>query len=88
MPVSPLTIQAWFQAPGQYGSSPQRVRGGEGGGGKRGEQGAGLRVVGSESVWVTRDSCVFVSALCLLYEVLERDIALSVEREDVISVHQ
>lgn len=68
MPASPLTIQAWFQAPAQYSSSPRRAQGGAGWGGaseEYKEQDSGLT---GQSVW------------------LGRDMVLSVEREDVISL--
>lgn len=71
MPASPLTIQAWFQAPAQYSSSPQRAQGGEGGGSweyKEQDLGwRGQRMCGEGLV------CVCVCVVCLLYEVLERD---------------
>ncbi len=71
MPASPLTIQAWFQAPAQYGSSPQRTRGE--GGGEWGVQGVGLGVEGSGSVWLGTPVCVCVCVCAYLrYEVLER----------------
>ncbi len=79
MPASPLTIQARFQAPAQYSSSPQRARGGEGGGSTRsGTRGGGVRGC---VAW----DCVCVHLRC---EVLERDTVLSVEREDVFSLLQ
>lgn len=86
MPASPLTIQAWFQAPAQYSSSPQRERGGEGGGSREyKEQESGWR---GQRVCGKALPCVCVSALCLLNEVLERDMVLSVEGEDVIPLLQ
>lgn len=87
MPGSPLTIQAWFQAPAQYSFSPQRAQGGKrgvGGGTRSKTWGGGVRECVARDLCV----CVCVSALCLLFEVLERDMVLSVEREDVISLLQ
>lgn len=96
MAASPLTIQAWFQAPAQYGCLPRRERGG-GGGGKAAAvtavvvvQRARLGVEGSESVirdCVCVRAGVGIAARCLLLEVLPSRAAavLSVERQDDIS---